>query len=367
MNPRAVVRGGAAAVVGTAIVLTCASTALAAPVDVVTYCLPTDPGLEELSGATVLDGTVYGIGDSGADDRVAVLDANCAVQRWIDVPVDPYDVEDMASYDGSLWLADIGDNQLRRDTVALTRMDPETGAGELYRLAYPDGAHDAETLLIEPGGRPVIVTKELSGVSGVYVPVGDESVTDLSSPGPTPLRKVGELAFTATETAGGPPFVVGSILATGGTVSADGSTAVVRTYTDAYVFRPPDGDVASALVDPTSPRAVVALPAQPQGEAATFLDDGSLLLASEAGFGPTDGTLPPILKIPNLTSVELSTPSSASVASASPTRDPAAPAAPAQTTTATDSEWEFRAAVAAGVVLIAGAVGFTVRRSMRSG
>jgi len=98
-----------------------------------------------------------------------------------------------------------------------------------------------------------------------------------------------------------------------------------------------------------------------------FLDDGSVLLASEAGFGPTDGTLPPILKIPNLTSVELSTPSSALVASASPTRDPAAPAAPAQTTTATDSEWEFRAAVAAGVVLIAGAVGFTVRRSMRSG
>ncbi|MBY4012429.1 hypothetical protein HQP04_15550 [Rhodococcus fascians] len=367
MNPRAVVRGGAAAVAGTAIVLTCASTALAAPVDVVTYCLPTDPGLEELSGATVLDGTVYGIGDSGADDRVAVLDANCAVQRWIDVPVDPYDVEDMASYDGSLWLADIGDNQLRRDTVALTRMDPETGAGELYRLTYPDGAHDAETLLIEPGGRPIVVTKELSGVSGVYVPVGDESVTDLSSPGPTPLRKVGELAFTATETAGGPPFVVGSILATGGAMSADGSTAVVRTYTDAYVFRPPDGDVASALVDPTSPRAVVALPAQPQGEAATFLDDGSLLLASEAGFAPTDGTLPPILRIPNLTSVELSTPSSASVAPASPTRDPAAPAAPAQTTTATDSEGEFRAAVAAGVVLIAGAVGFTVRRSMRSG
>ncbi|QII01086.1 hypothetical protein BH92_15465 [Rhodococcoides fascians A21d2] len=361
MGPRLVVRGVAASVVATATAFS--GTAFAAPIDAETYCLPTDPGLAELSGMTSIDGVLYAIGDSGADDRVAVLDANCAVDRWIDVPVDPYDVEDLTAYDGSLWLADIGDNQMRRDTVALTRMDPVTGAGELHRLTYPDGAHDAETVLIEPGGRPVIVTKELSGVSGVYVPTGDESVTELSSPGPTALRKVGDMAFSATGTVGGPPFVVGSILATGGAVSADGTVGAVRTYTDAYLFRSSGGDIASELVDPDAPRAVVALPDQPQGEALAFLADGSLLLASEAGFGPTDGILPPILRLPDAQSIELSAPEPAAPDSVSPT--PSADQ-PSETPTATDSEWEFRAAVAAGVVLIAGAVGFTVRRSMRS-
>ncbi len=362
------VRGAAASVFATALAfvpaLAFAGIALAAPVDTETYCRPADPGLSELSGLTSIDGVLYAIGDSGSDDRVAELDGNCAVERWIDVPVDPYDVEDLTSYDGSLWLADIGDNQMRRDTVALTRMDPVTGAGELHRLTYPDGAHDAETILIEPGGRPVIVTKEFSGVSGVYVPAGDESVADLDSPGPTPLRRVGEMAFTATDTVGGPPFVVGSILATGGAVSADGTVAAVRTYTDAYLFHPSDGDIAATLVDSTSPRAVVALPDQPQGEALAFLDDGSLLLASEAGFGPEDGTLPPVLKISDAESMDISAPEPAATESVSPTT---VSDKPAQTPAATDSEWGFRAAVAAGVVLIAGAVGFTVRRSRRSG
>lgn len=366
MGPRLVVCGAAAAAVATTVALSVP--AFAAPIETETYCRPTDPGLAELSGLTSIDGVVYAIGDSGADDRVAALGADCTVERWIDVPVDPYDVEDLTSYDGSLWLADIGDNQMRRDTVALTRMDPASGAGELYRLTYPDGAHDAEAILIEPGGRPVIVTKELSGVSGVYVPAGDESVTDLSSPGPTPMRKVGDLAFTATDTVGGPAFVVGSILATGGAVSADGSVAAVRTYTDAYLFDSSDGNIASALVDPATPRAVMALPDQPQGEALAFLDDGSLLLASEAGFAPTDGSLPPILRFTDALSLELAVPEptaaeSSALESVSPTSS--ADRSP-QTPTATDSEWEFRAAVAAGVVLIAGAVGFTVRRSMRS-
>lgn len=73
-----------------------------------TYCTPTDQALEELSGMAFVDGVLYAIGDSGTDHRVAVLDDGCAVTRWLDVPVDPYDVEDMASYDGDLWLSDTG-------------------------------------------------------------------------------------------------------------------------------------------------------------------------------------------------------------------------------------------------------------------
>ncbi|SNS25910.1 hypothetical protein [Rhodococcoides kyotonense] len=306
-----------------------------------TLCVPSDPGLEELSGLTSVDGELYAIGDSGTDHRVAVLDSTCAVTRWLDVPVDPYDVEDLASYGGNLWLSDTGDNLRRRDTVALTRMNPETGQGELHRLTYPDGPQDAETLLIEPGGRPVIVTKEVSGVSGIYVPAGDESVDQLASPGPTPLKRLGERTFERTETPGGPPFITGSILATGGAVSADGNVAAVRTYTDVYLFAVPDGDVVAALdTDPV----VVALPSQPQGEAVAFDDDGALLVASEAA----GGMLPPIEILRGATTAV----------------EP--PPATASTETSSGGRWSFGAIAAAGVLALVSTVyafGLARRRS----
>lgn len=292
-----------------------------------TYCAPTDPGLEELSGLTSIDNVLYAIGDSGTDRRLAVLGENCEVERWLDVPVDSYDVEDLASYGGQLWLSDTGDNQRRRDTVALTRMDPSTGEGELYRLTYPDGPHDAETLVIEPDGTPVIVTKEPSGVSGIYVPAARASVTDLSSPGPTALEKVGELPFERTDTVGGPPFITGSILATGGAVSVDGTVAAVRTYTDVYLFPVVAGDVVAALRgDPT----VIALPAQPQGEAVAFDHDGGLLVASEAA----EGSLPPIEKL----------------AAATLLVEP--PPAAVSTETSSGGRWSLGAMAAAGALLL---------------
>ncbi|MBD0323286.1 MAG: hypothetical protein ICV72_07865, partial [Aldersonia sp.] len=158
-----------------------------------TYCRPSDSGLAELSGTTFVDGSLYAVGDSGTDHRLAHLAPDCAVQRWIDVPVDPYDIEDVADYDRMLWLSVTGDNLYRRDTVALTRVNPSDGTGDLHRLTYPDGQHDAEALLVEPGGRPVIVTKEFSGAAGIYVPTGDATVQSLPSPGPTPLEKAGAL------------------------------------------------------------------------------------------------------------------------------------------------------------------------------
>ncbi|WP_072802023.1 hypothetical protein [Rhodococcoides yunnanense] len=319
-----------------------------------TYCTPTDPGLEELSGLTMVGGVLYGIGDSGTDHRVAALDSSCAVSRWLDVPVDPYDVEDLGSHGGRLWLSDTGDNLRRRDTVALTRMDPQSGEGELHRLVYPDGPHDAETILIEPGGRPVIVSKEPTGISGVYVPAGDETVDQLASPGPTPLRHVGDLSFERTDTVGGPPFITGSILATGGAVSADGSVAAVRTYNDVYLFPVRDGDVAGALAagalaagastaeSSTGDAVVVALPAQPQGEAVAFDDAGNLLVASEAA----GGAVPPILWLRGATDLV------------------SADDAAATAETESDSRWALGAMAAAGVLVLF-SIAYGVRTARR--
>ncbi|MGR6028024.1 hypothetical protein ACS7JX_14170 [Rhodococcus erythropolis] len=139
------------------------------------------------------------------DDRVAQLDSNCHVQRWINVGTPRVDVEDLSSTpDGHLWLADIGDNNAVRTSIGLIELDPTSGAATSYPLVYPDGAHDAETLLIQSNGLPVIVTKDYLGASVVYTTAERQQVQDLSTASPTMLAKVGQLRFTPTLTSGGP-------------------------------------------------------------------------------------------------------------------------------------------------------------------
>ncbi|QCQ93791.1 hypothetical protein E7742_05720 [Rhodococcus sp. SGAir0479] len=254
-------------------------------------CTPTDPVLEELSGLAVAGGAIHGIGDSGSDDAVVVLDDTCAVTETVPVPVDPYDIEDLGvGPDGRLWLADTGDNERARATVALIDLDPRSGGGRLHRLTYPDGPHDAETLLVQRDGVPLIVTKEVLAADGIYRPAGGTVVGELASPGPTALERVGEIRLGPTDTPGGPVPVGASTLVTGGAVSADGTVAALRTYTDVYLFSAPDGDLVRALTTGTPAR--VALPDEPQGEALAFTPDGALLAGSEFAGGP-----PPPLQI----------------------------------------------------------------------
>lgn len=243
------------------------------------YCTPDDPGLVELSGLTVVGDTIYAVGDSGTDDRVAVMDSSCRVVEWIPNPVDPYDVEDMTSRSGRLWLADIGDNAGVRETIAMTDLNLTDRTGTVRRMTYPTGPRDAEAILLEADGRPVVVTKDATGNSEVFT--ADVPVEDLAAPGPTPLRSVGPFVLTSTGTEGGPPLIDGSVMVTGAAVDAGGTVAAVRTYTDVYLFRIGDAGVAAALLEP--PAVTLPLPAQPQGEAIAFLDNGDLLVASEGG------------------------------------------------------------------------------------
>lgn len=243
-----------------------------------TVCRLDDPTLAEVSGLVADDDRWYVVNDGGTDVRVHVVDRNCAVSDVLTDPTDPYDVEDLArAADGTFWLADVGDNRGERDTVALHALRPGHES-TLYRLTYPDGAHDAEALVLDRDGTPHIVTKSMTGTSAVYRPAAP-----LRSPGPTPLEKVGTLSVTPTATRGGPVGVAGSLLITGGATSRDGRVVALRTYTDAYLYPAPDGDVVAALKrDPVR----VPLPGEPQGEAIAFAPDGALVSASEGVGNP---------------------------------------------------------------------------------
>lgn len=240
-----------------------------------TLCTIRDARISESSGLAAGGDSLYTVNDGGSRLRVFVLDRSCRVRRTVDASLDPYDVEDLArAGDGTLWLADTGDNALARSTVALERLRPD-GTATLFRLSYPDGPHDAEALLLDRSGRPYVVTKEPLS-SGVYTPVGP-----LSAGRPTVLRKVATLSFGPTGTAGGPVGTVSQVLVTGGAVSADGRLLVLRTYTDAYLWPAPDGDLEAALRSGRPRR--IPLPATPQGEAVAVSPDGRTLLTSTEG------------------------------------------------------------------------------------
>ncbi|MEJ2867984.1 hypothetical protein WCD74_09430 [Actinomycetospora sp. OC33-EN08] len=272
------------------------------------------------------------VNDSGNATVVFTLRADCSVAATRAVGVKGRDVEDLAQgADGALWLADIGDNDRERSTIALLRL-PTSGRGAVVRLSYPDGPHDAEALLLPDDGRPVVVTKEGGGTGRVYTT--DASVTDAGE-GPVPLRAEGEVRLPSSTTEGGPASFLGRGLITGGALSADGRTAALRTYTDAWLFPvggPTADDVVAGLrAAPTQ----VPLPGEPQGEAIALTDGGSLLSAGESSSGQL-GRLH-----------EVAVPSGPPPARAAPAATPAAPAATAE------RDADDLGGVLAGVVLAA--------------
>ncbi|MGY1619634.1 hypothetical protein ACI797_23080 [Geodermatophilus sp. SYSU D00691] len=257
-----------------------------------TLCQVTDPRLAELSGLVVVGDRMVALDDGGQQLSVVVLDTACAVVEVRTGAVDPYDPEDLAvGADGTVWVADIGDNRLERPSVAVLALRPDGTTG-VYRLTYPDGPHDAESLLLAPDGTPYLVTKEVLGASGLYRPTAPPA-----DGGTVALERVGTVTFTLTGTEGGPVGRAGQLMATGGAVSRDGRLLALRTYTDAYVWPLSGSDVPGALAgEPVR----VPLPPAPQGEAISFsADDRQLVVAGEGLPGdvtvvPTTAQLEPV-------------------------------------------------------------------------
>ncbi|TFV61947.1 hypothetical protein E4P41_08670 [Geodermatophilus sp. DF01-2] len=267
-----------------------ASAAPADPAGPVARCQLTDPRLPEVSGLVEVGDRMLVHNDGGDRLDVYVLDQACAVVTVQSAALDPYDPEDMAlAVDGTVWLADTGDNTGTRETVALLALRPD-GSSSVYRLTFPDGPRDVEALLLAPDGTPYLVSKEVLGASAVYRPV-----SALAENGTVGLAEVAGVDFTLTGTPGGPVGRAGQLMVTGGAVSPDGRWIALRTYTDAYVWPLSGSDVVGALA--AEPRRV-ALPTAPQGEAVSFTGDSSALVVAGEGL-PGDVTVVPVPAAPS--------------------------------------------------------------------
>ncbi|HMJ32632.1 MAG TPA: hypothetical protein VK501_01855 [Baekduia sp.] len=228
-------------------------------------------------------GVLWANNDSGDRARVFALRTDGSLIASLEVAsAEAVDWEDIAAGPGgSLLLADIGDNRAARESVDVYRVaEPKlssnptsTAPATRLRLRYPDGAHDAETLLADPRtGELVIVTKQLDGRSGVYAARVPESGTPSSE---QTLRRTGSLRLGL----GG--------LATAGDVSGDGRTVAIRTYGALYAWARIPGASLAATLKRTPCTGRAGLSREGQGESLALSRDGRSYFTIPEGAGAT--------------------------------------------------------------------------------
>jgi hypothetical protein len=179
-----------------------------------------------------------------------------------------------------LYAGDIGDNDARRASIAVYQIpEPSRPSGNVRPVAvftatYPDGAHDAETLLVDAGGRLYVVTKGETGPAALY-----RFPEQLTAGKPMRLERVGNpIAARLAQPA----------RITDGAVSADGKTVVLRSRTGLTFYSASDflrGNFREER------RVDLAKLGEPQGEAVAFGESDAVFVAGEGGGKKQPGTL----------------------------------------------------------------------------
>lgn len=214
-----------------------------------------DPTISEASALTPLGKGLYATtNDSGDSGRVFTVDSRgdtVGVTHWA---ADPVDVEGLAPAGGrNVWVGDIGDNNSVWDSIRIAKV--RVGRGErtvspiVYELVYPDGPHNAESLLAHPDGRVFIATKDWGGGRLYAVP------ERLDPDGPNRLKEVAPVIPMATD----------------GAFFPDGKHLVVRGYYSATIYDWPSMDRVGSFRTPD----------QEQGEAIGVTAKGEVVVTSE--------------------------------------------------------------------------------------
>ena len=244
-----------------------------------------DERVSEASGLAVgrlNDGILWVHNDSGDEARLYALDSEGRMHSvWRFAGIVAIDCEDLAIGPRSgrtgphLYLADIGDNARRRDSIRIyVAAEPclddlpdsdehALAAVEIIEAAYPDGPRDAETLLVDPlTGDLYIVCKGFrrSPVYRIPAATGDAGLMI--------MEPVAEIPWG---------------LVTGGDVSADGTEILVRGYWNVSLWRRSPSDPLWTAFLGTECRLPYVI--EPQGEAIAFTSNADAYLTLSEGIG----------------------------------------------------------------------------------
>ena len=220
--------------------------------------------------------TVYAVDDQGRSrGTFRIQDAQNV--DWESMQVGP-------GRDGgwALHIGDIGDNDaVRREVVIYRVPEPEpapagarsgngrTDEAEAFKVQYPNGARDAEGLLVHPKtGEILIVTKEVLGQVGVYrvpLPLDARRTVRMERLAEVDMARVGVKIDVVTDA----------------TISADARLVTIRTYGSALEYDVPPGAPLASIWEQL-PR-VARLDDGPQGEGITYrADAGALMTIGES-------------------------------------------------------------------------------------
>ncbi|WP_375425634.1 hypothetical protein [uncultured Friedmanniella sp.] len=253
-----------------------------------------DSELHEPSGlaaSRVNTGVQYVHSESDVEGMVAVRTSDARVVGRYDVAIpDQWDWEDIATgpcpTGSCIFAGDIGlFNGLPHppSTFAVYRVtEPDLAAGETsgtltgdwFRFRYPDGVHNAEALMVHPTtGRVYVITKEESGVSGVYA-----FPTTLPAASATTVTTLTKVATLHVPTWTGDPSDTHAA-----TWYAQVSAAAIHPAANRFLIRTPymvweyrgttGGSFDTALA--ATPVALTAPSGEQQGEAIEYAPDGS--------------------------------------------------------------------------------------------
>jgi len=206
--------------------------------------------------------------DSGDSARVFAMNTNgnhlgiynlsgVSATDWEDIAIGPGPVNDV----DYLYLADIGDNSSSRSSIKIYRVpEPAVDANQspstttitdfnTITLQYPDGARNAETLMVDPVTKDIyIVTKE-DPYSRVYRAAYPQSTTQTIT-----LQYKCQLPWS---------------YATGGDISPNGTEIIIKNDDNASLWkRPMDANLWDAFA---GEECTVPLITEPQGEAVCFV------------------------------------------------------------------------------------------------
>lgn len=128
-----------------------------------------DPRIKESSALVDLGSLMVTSNDSGNPSKLFVVSpVTGRTVGLTDFHADTVDVEALAPAGGNaVWVGDIGDNDSKRRSISVYRVAVGPGVHSAhparYRLAYPRGAHNAESLFADGQGRLYLITKSILG------------------------------------------------------------------------------------------------------------------------------------------------------------------------------------------------------------
>ena len=102
---------------------------------------------------------LFAVSETGGTN-IAVTDATGGKIGDISFSADTESLQGLAVHSGSLYVGDVGDSSGKRDKITVYKLPLEVGnqSYNSYDFRYPDGAHDAKSVLVSGRGRIYVVT-----------------------------------------------------------------------------------------------------------------------------------------------------------------------------------------------------------------